>query len=89
MSDDEIERAAQILADIKAGARERAKHLQPNQCPGCGSYRLDGRPPLLHEHGCPWEGNATVCCEQCGSADLELDGWDIDKCRDCGHWRYR
>jgi len=61
MSDEEIERAAAILADIKAGARERAKHLQPNQCPGCGSYRLDGRPPLLHEYGCPWKG-ATVRC---------------------------
>jgi hypothetical protein len=28
-------------------------------------------------------------CEKCGSVNLELDGWDIDKCRDCGHWRYR
>lgn len=34
-------------------------------------------------------GDTTVCCEQCGSTNLELDGWDIDKCRDCGHWRYR
>jgi hypothetical protein len=35
------------------------------------------------------EGNPVVCCEKCGSVNLELDGWDIDKCRDCGHWRYR
>jgi Zn finger protein HypA/HybF involved in hydrogenase expression len=30
-----------------------------------------------------------VCCEKCGSTNLDLDGWDIDKCRECGHWRYR
>ncbi len=23
------------------------------QCASCGSYRLDGRPPLLHQPGCP------------------------------------
>ena len=35
------------------------------------------------------EGKPQVCCEQCGSTDLDFDGWDIDKCRSCGHWRYR
>lgn len=35
------------------------------------------------------KGNPIVCCEMCGSIDIELDGWDIDKCWDCGHWRYR
>lgn len=35
------------------------------------------------------DGKPTVCCEACGSTNLEFDGWDIDKCRDCGHWRYR
>ena len=24
----------------------------PGQCPECRSYRLDGKPPYLHEHGC-------------------------------------
>jgi hypothetical protein len=46
------------LAAIREGAAERAKTIQPGQCPGCGSYRLDGRPPLLHEHGCPWKDDA-------------------------------
>jgi ribosomal protein L37AE/L43A len=35
------------------------------------------------------EGAPRVCCESCGSTNIELDGWDIDKCHDCGHWRYR
>lgn len=56
----EIRRAEEILAQIKAGAEERAEHLQPGQCPACGSYRLDGRPPLLHEHGCPWATDAPL-----------------------------
>jgi ribosomal protein L37AE/L43A len=41
-------------------------------------------PLALDEHGKP-----VVVCEMCGSRNLELDGWDIDKCQDCGHWRYR
>lgn len=28
-------------------------------------------------------------CVECGSSNVNLDGWDIDKCQDCGHWRYR
>lgn len=24
-----------------------------SQCPGCGVYRLDGRPPILHREDCP------------------------------------
>lgn len=35
------------------------------------------------------EGNPHVICEMCGSRNLDYDGADIDKCRDCGHWRYR
>ncbi len=34
-------------------------------------------------------GRPVVTCEACGSDSLSLDGWDIDKCLDCGHWRYR
>lgn len=34
-------------------------------------------------------GDVRVCCENCGSFNLDFDGWDIDKCLDCGHWRYR
>lgn len=41
----------------------------------------------------PWamgeDGKPVVICVMCGSTDLDLDGWDIDKCRACGHWRYR
>lgn len=35
------------------------------------------------------EGRTFVCCEMCGGRNIKFDGWDIDKCRDCGHWRYR
>lgn len=31
----------------------------------------------------------TLRCRKCGSTNVNLDGWDIDKCGDCGHWRYR
>ena len=41
-------------------------------------------PVALDEHG-----NPHVICEACSSSNLDFDGWDIDKCRDCGHWRYR
>lgn len=30
--------------------------LAVNQCPHCGSYRADERPPILHEVGCPSYG---------------------------------
>jgi hypothetical protein len=26
-------------------------------CPECGSYRADGRPPYLHQPGCPHESD--------------------------------
>jgi hypothetical protein len=35
------------------------------------------------------EGNTATCCEMCGGQNIDYDGWDIDKCRDCGHWRHR
>lgn len=35
------------------------------------------------------EGKVRVICEACGSTNLSFDGADIDKCLDCGHWRYR
>jgi DNA-directed RNA polymerase subunit RPC12/RpoP len=48
------------------------------ECIGCGAtYESVER------------GFVAPLCDACGSANLELDGWDIDKCRDCGHWRYR
>jgi hypothetical protein len=56
----ELHAIEETLAGLKAGAEERAKHIQPGQCPGCGSYRLDGRTPLLHEHGCPWKADAPL-----------------------------
>jgi hypothetical protein len=47
---------------------DRATRQEPNPfrvgaCPDCGSYRTDGRPPYLHNPGCPREG------------DLQLDRW--------------
>jgi len=35
------------------------------------------------------DGQLHTCCEMCGGSNLDFDGADIDKCRDCGHWRYR
>ena len=29
-------------------------------CPGCGSYRLDGRHPYLHRPGCPDEDDFQI-----------------------------
>lgn len=46
-------------------------------------------PPRFASVGMSEDGQVRVCCENCGSTNLELDGWDIDKCRGCGHWRYR
>jgi hypothetical protein len=31
-----------------------------NACPGCGSYRADGRAPYLHHPGCPHEGDLQI-----------------------------
>lgn len=53
-SEDELDRAERTLDALKEGLDRRAEQIQPNQCPGCGSYRLDGLPPEIHEQGCPW-----------------------------------
>jgi hypothetical protein len=26
---------------------------RPNECLTCGAWRLDGKPPFIHERGCP------------------------------------
>jgi len=52
-----LEEAAELLGAIEAGAAARAEYLQPNQCPGCGAYRLDCLPAEVHEHGCAWEAD--------------------------------
>jgi hypothetical protein len=57
MTTDPLDDAEAKLRAIEARAAERAQYLQPNQCPGCGAYRLDGKPPMIHEHGCQWEGD--------------------------------
>lgn len=31
------------------------------------------------------KGELHTCCEACGGSNIEYDGHDIDKCRDCGH----
>ena len=35
------------------------------------------------------DAEPVVVCEMCGSTNLAFEGDDIDKCRDCGHWRHR
>jgi DNA-directed RNA polymerase subunit RPC12/RpoP len=35
------------------------------------------------------DNKPVVVCEMCGSRNIDFCGWDIDKCLDCGHWRYR
>jgi hypothetical protein len=35
------------------------------------------------------DGSVRVVCEACGSLNIDFCGHDIDKCCDCGHWRYR
>jgi hypothetical protein len=60
MDDADLGRIEATLAALQAGREERDRHLQPGQCPGCGSYRLDGLPPLLHEHGCQWKADAPL-----------------------------
>lgn len=59
---------SEALAEIRAGrlTPEQIRTQQQealaregraeNQCEHCGSYRGDGRPPILHERGCPSYG---------------------------------
>lgn len=53
------------------------------------SQSRSSKPPPFAPLAIDEDGKTTICCEACGSTNIELDGWDIDKCRDCGHWRYR
>ncbi len=53
MSDDKLRESEDKLAALQAGLAEKRKTMRPNECPGCGSFRLDGQPPYLHEPGCP------------------------------------
>jgi ribosomal protein L37AE/L43A len=46
-------------------------------------------PPRFASVAMDEKGELYTCCEACGSRNLDYDGADIDKCRDCGHWRYR
>ena len=43
-----------MLRALEEGAAELRKTIQPNECPGCGSFNLDGGPPGIHKHECPW-----------------------------------
>lgn len=45
--------------------------------------------PKFAPVGMDEKGEVRVSCEKCGSTNLNFDGHDIDKCKDCGHWRYR
>jgi hypothetical protein len=53
-SDDLLNRAEATLAAISDGLAEKKKTMQPNECPGCGAFRLDGQPPQVHEWDCEW-----------------------------------
>jgi hypothetical protein len=55
-----IDEAEETLRSIKEGAEQFRSHLQVNECPACGAFRLDGRPPLIHGHGCPYEADAPL-----------------------------
>jgi hypothetical protein len=55
-----LDEAEDKLRAIKEGGEQFRSHVQANECPGCGSFRLDGRPPLLHQHGCPYEADAPL-----------------------------
>lgn len=55
-----VDRIEDTMRAIEEGAHQFRSHLQANECPGCGSFRLDGRPPLLHQHGCPYEADAPL-----------------------------
>lgn len=50
---DDLERAEEMLDALRDGLAEKRKTMQPNECPGCGAFRLDGKPPLIHERDCP------------------------------------
>lgn len=55
---DAIRRAEEFVAANKERQRADAETLRPNQCPGCGAYRLDGEPPCIHQQDCPWGKSA-------------------------------
>lgn len=58
MSD--LDDAARRLDAIRKGLGEQKKTMQPNECPRCGAFRLDGQPPQLHESWCPPHGLAAL-----------------------------
>lgn len=59
-ADHTLREAEEKLAAIEAGRRVFDANLQKNECPACGAYRLDGRPPCIHEHGCPYAEDAPL-----------------------------
>lgn len=56
MADDNLDAARDKLEDLKEGLREKRKTMHPNECPGCGAFRLDGAPPQVHADDCPISG---------------------------------
>lgn len=72
MSDDYLREAEEKLRAIEDGKRARDAHLQQNECPACGAYRLDRRPPLIHKHDCPYEDTAPLAYLPDGTA-IERD----------------
>ena len=60
----DFEEIRRKLDAIEEGAVEKRKTMQPNECPGCGAFRLDGKPPLVHKPDCQWK-------------DDKPDGWPL------------
>jgi hypothetical protein len=59
-SNDDLRDAEAKLRAIKDGKRQRDAHLQLNECPACGAYRLDGKPPLIHAEDCPYKDDTPL-----------------------------
>lgn len=64
MNTDDLAAARDAYARLQ---QDKAREgLADNQCTSCGSYRLDGRPPYLHETWCP---------ERRPGPPLQMDGF--------------
>ena len=55
-----MEGVEETIRAIEKGKSAFDANLQMNECPSCGAYRLDGKPPLIHEHGCPYQDDAPL-----------------------------
>jgi hypothetical protein len=54
---------APAFLDLIPDNPQQANPHRIGACPGCGSYRTDGRFPYIHKDGCPRE------------SDLQMNRW--------------